>query len=149
MTRPTQDTPQRRRRFRVQDCHLVSFCLSKQIPLSFRLITPIEKSYNPGPKMGPVWALPLSLAATYGIDFSFCSSGYLDVSVLRVDSLQLCIHCRTVRGSPGQSLFNGSPKLFAVFHALQSLLMPRHPPCALYSLIAIIHYFEPSQFAIQ
>ena len=38
----------------------------------------------------PVWALPLSLAATRGIDvsfgnvFSFLSSGYLDVSVHRV-----------------------------------------------------------------
>ncbi len=32
----------------------------------------------------PVWALPLSLAATYGIDVSFSSSGYLDVSVHRV-----------------------------------------------------------------
>ena len=31
-----------------------------------------------------VWALPISLAATLGIDFSFFSSGYLDVSVRRV-----------------------------------------------------------------
>ena len=28
-----------------------------------------------------VWAVPLSLAATNGIDFSFSSSSYLDVSV--------------------------------------------------------------------
>jgi hypothetical protein len=28
-----------------------------------------------------VWAVPLSLAATKGIEFSFSSSGYLDVSV--------------------------------------------------------------------
>ena len=34
-----------------------------------------------------VWALPISLAATPGIDFSFYSSGYLDVSVPQV-SLQ-------------------------------------------------------------
>ena len=33
-----------------------------------------------------VWALPVSLAATPGIDFSFSSSGYLDVSVHRVPS---------------------------------------------------------------
>ena len=31
-----------------------------------------------------VWPLPRSLAATYGIDVSFSSSGYLDVSVHRV-----------------------------------------------------------------
>ena len=31
-----------------------------------------------------VWPLPRSLAATRGIDVSFSSSGYLDVSVPRV-----------------------------------------------------------------
>ena len=35
-----------------------------------------------------VWALPISLAATFGIDVSFFSSGYLDVSVPRVPSPQ-------------------------------------------------------------
>ena len=43
-----------------------------------------RKSYNPSWNIRLVWAIPLSLAATYGIDFSFCSSGYLDVSVLQV-----------------------------------------------------------------
>ena len=32
-------------------------------------------SYNPTSKL-VVWAVPLSLATTYGIEFSFCSSGY-------------------------------------------------------------------------
>jgi hypothetical protein len=36
----------------------------------------------------PVWALPLSLAATQGINDFFSSSGYLDVSVPRVPSPQ-------------------------------------------------------------
>ena len=35
-----------------------------------------------------VWPLPSSLAATGGIDFSFSSSGYLDVSVPRVPSYE-------------------------------------------------------------
>ena len=39
---------------------------------------------NPGMTRIPVWALPRSLAATYGIDVSFSSSAYLDVSVQRV-----------------------------------------------------------------
>ena len=39
----------------------------------------------------PVWALPVSLAATPGIDVSFSSSGYLDVSVHRVPLHTLCI----------------------------------------------------------
>ena len=34
-----------------------------------------------------VWALPRSLAATYGIILIFSSSGYLDVSVHRVPSV--------------------------------------------------------------
>ena len=38
----------------------------------------------PGALRAPVWAPPLSLAATHGIDVSFSSSGYLDVSVRRV-----------------------------------------------------------------
>ena len=40
----------------------------------------------------PVWALPVSLAATPGIDVSFSSSGYLDVSVHRVPLITLWIH---------------------------------------------------------
>lgn len=35
----------------------------------------ISESFNPG-GVPPVWALPLSLATTYGIDFSFFSSAY-------------------------------------------------------------------------
>ena len=46
----------------------------------------------------PVWALPRSLAATYGITFVFSSSGYLDVSVHRVPSVWLWIR-HTVTGS--------------------------------------------------
>ena len=39
-----------------------------------------------------VWAPPVSLAATPGIDLSFFSSGYLDVSVRRVPPARLCVH---------------------------------------------------------
>ena len=42
-------------------------------------------SYNPSIAVTTlVWAVPISLAATIGITFVFSSSGYLDVSVLRV-----------------------------------------------------------------
>ena len=34
------------------------------------------RSYNPGRTNPPVWALPRSLAATWGISFDFCSYGY-------------------------------------------------------------------------
>ena len=91
-----------------------------------------------------VWAPPRSLAATYGIEFSFFSSGYLDVSVPRVPFMQLCVYCMIPwvfhGGFPhsdisGSSPICGSPKLFAAYYVLLRLLVPRHPPCALCSLI--------------
>jgi hypothetical protein len=39
-----------------------------------------------------------------------------------------------IRTSPGQSLFNGSPELFAAGHVLRRLPAPRHPPYALNNL---------------
>ena len=81
-----------------------------RIPLSFTLVThtglspsmvslssnfrflvqEMSWSYNPNLAVTTlVWANPRSLATTYGITFVFFSSGYLDVSVLRV-----CPLCR-------------------------------------------------------
>ena len=34
----------------------------------------------------PSWAVPISLATTFGISVDFCSSAYLDVSVQQVRS---------------------------------------------------------------
>ena len=88
----------------------------------------------------PVWALPVSLAATPGIEFSFFSSGYLDVSVHRVPSVWLWIHHTVTEvssaGFPhsdihGSQLICSSPWLFAAYHVFLRLLVPRHPPCAL------------------
>ena len=90
-----------------------------------------------------VWALPRSLAATYGIDVSFSSSGYLDVSVHRVPSVWLWIHHTVAEGFSagfphsdisGSMDICSSPKLFAAYHVFHRLLVPRHPPCALISL---------------
>ena len=44
---------------------------------------------EPGRARTTVWALSISLAATLEIEFSFFSSGYLDVSVHRVPSVHL------------------------------------------------------------
>ena len=90
-----------------------------------------------------VWALPRSLAATYGIDVSFSSSGYLDVSVHRVPLhtlwIGVWIHEVFSCGFPhsdirGSMDICSSPRLFAAYHVLLRLPVPRHPPCALYSL---------------
>ncbi len=88
-------------------------------------------------------ALPLSLATTYGISVDFFSSRYLDVSVPWVRFSSLCIqlvipHLRKVgfpiQTSSDQCLFASSPKLFAGYHVLHRLLLPRHPPYALIHL---------------
>ena len=90
-----------------------------------------------------VWALPVSLAATSGITVVFSSSGYLDVSVHRVPFLSLCIGLRMTEvfsaGFPhsdisGSQDICSSPKLFAAYHVFHRLLVPRHPPYALFSM---------------
>jgi hypothetical protein len=48
----------------------------------------VLQSYNPAfAETNAVWAIPISLATTLGITFVFFSTGYLDVSVLRVSSM--------------------------------------------------------------
>ena len=90
-----------------------------------------------------VWALSISLAATLEIDVSFSSSGYLDVSVHRVPLHTLWIGVWMTGVSPagfphsdisGSLDICSSPKLFAAYHVFHRLLVPRHPPCALFCL---------------
>ena len=73
-------------------------------------------------------------------NFSFFSSGYLDVSVPRVPLHALWIHAwiRRVylRGFPhseihGSKVTSTSPQLIAACYVFHRLLVPRHPPCAL------------------
>src|SRR3954470_10800861 len=89
----------------------------------------------------PVWAVPLSLAATDGIDVSFFSCGYLDVSVPRVGSYppihsagsntRLRVLCFHIQKSPDQCLFASFPELIAGCRVFLRLSMPRHPPYTL------------------
>ena len=100
---------------------------------------PQPRQINP-----PVWPLSRSLAATWEIDVSFSSCGYLDVSVLRVSSscttllMHVCPHI-TVGGFPHSDICGSrdmcsSPQLFAACHVLLRLPVPRHPPDALVNL---------------
>ena len=97
-----------------------------------------------------VWTVPRPLAATGGIEFSFFSSGYLDVSVYRLTSVRLWIYHTVHRvclcGLPHSEISGStgicpSPKLFAACHVLHRLSVPRHPPCALH---ARSYYGRPS-----
>ena len=90
-----------------------------------------------------VWALSISLAATFEITVVFFSSGYLDVSVHRVPEHTLWIHVCTTKvflarfphsDIHGSGLICSSPWLFAAYHVFLRLSVPRHPPCALFRL---------------
>ena len=98
---------------------------------------------TPNGRNHSVWALPISLAATLGIDVSFSSSAYLDVSVQRVPSIYLCIQHMVTEGCSagfphseisGSSDICSSPLLIAAYHVFLRLSVPRHPPCALSNL---------------
>ena len=78
-----------------------------------------------------------------GIDVSFSSSGYLDVSVHRVPLhslwIGLWIHEGFSCGFPHSEICGSvdicsSPQLIAAYHVFHRLLVPGHPPCALIRL---------------
>jgi hypothetical protein len=106
-------------------------------------MTRISVSLTPTILILLVWPLPRSLAATYGISVDFSSSPYLDVSVQAVPHIYLWIqymlrrYC--LRGFPHSEICGSmdicsSPQLIAACHVLRRLLVPRHSPCALFSL---------------
>ena len=116
-----------------------SHAVRLDLMIPFRVHTPIVL-------LQPVWPLPISLAATFGIDVSFSSSAYLDVSVQRVPGVTLWIHVTSTEvfsarfphsEISGSKDICSSPKLFAAYHVFHRLLVPRHPPCALSRLTFI------------
>ena len=126
-----------------------AFTLSGRLSqnLSARINESIMRSEPHGART-MVWPLSISLAATLEIDFSFFSSGYLDVSVHRVPSAYLWIQYTVTEvysaGFPHSDICGSmdicsSPQLFAAYHVFLRLLVPRHPPCALLCLISSMH----------
>ena len=127
-----------------------AFTLSGRLSqnLSARINESIMRSEPHGART-MVWPLSISLAATLKIDFSFSSSGYLDVSVHRVPFLKLCIGLRILEvcssGFPHSDISGSmdicsSPKLFAAYHVFHRLLVPRHPPYALSSMTNLLSF---------
>ena len=121
-----------------------AFTLSGRLSqnLSARFVESIMRS-EPHNACIVVWPLSLSLAATNEIDVSFSSSGYLDVSVHRVPFHTLWIGVWMTGVFPagfphsdicGSMDICSSPQLFAAYHVFLRLLVPRHPPCALFCL---------------
>ena len=115
--------------------------------LSARITESIMRS-EPQRARTLVWPLSRSLAATYEIDVSFSSSGYLDVSVHRVPFHTLWIGVWMTGVCPagfphsdihGSKIICISPWLFAAYHVFLRLSVPRHPPCALFCLTSSMY----------
>ena len=103
-----------------------------------------------------VWALSLSLAATQEIEFSFSSSGYLDVSVHRVPFHTLWIGVWIPGVFPGgfpHSEISGSsdicssPKLFAAYHVFHRFLLGLSDAIALTSDGLLVFFYHCSRSA--
>ena len=120
---------------------------------SARIVESIMRS-EPRNARIPVWPLSISLAATLEIDFSFSSSGYLDVSVHRVPFLTLWIGVRMTGVSPARFPhseicgYNRYLLFPAAYHVFHRLLVPRHPPCALSCLTSFVSIALETWFAI-
>ena len=135
MSRPTLDPA---RRLGVSDTRL---SLSPAgLPSPFSYLTSATTQSEPRDARITVWALSISLAATLEIEVSFFSSGYLDVSVppvpfhtlwIGVWILEVCSSGFPHSDISGSMDICSSPKLFAAYHVLHRLSVPRHPPCAL------------------
>ena len=128
-----------------------AFTLSGRLSqnLSARINESIMRSEPHGART-MVWPLSISLAATLEIEkFSFSSSPYLDVSVQAVPFHTLWIgvwmHEGCSCGFPHSDICGSvdicsSPQLFAAYHVFLRLLVPRHPPCALFCLTSLLPF---------
>ena len=82
------------------------------------------------PSRSLVWAIPVSLAATHGIEVSFFSYGYLDVSVHRVRFDTLYIQVPMTVNDHGRVAPFGNPKIKARYQlpwAYRRLPRPSSP----------------------
>ena len=88
---------------------------------------PVCRPYNPkAAETTLVWAVPRSLATTWGITVVFSSSGYLDVSVLRV-SILTDDRSSTCRVAPfGNLRINAYLQLPAAYRSLSRPSSPSH-----------------------
>ena len=114
------------------------------------LLGSLNQFRGPNPRMHAPWfglfRFRSPLLSESHVVFSssgYLDVGYLDVSVHRVPFLTLWIGVRTTEvcsarfphsDISGSMDICSSPKLFAAYHVLHRLLVPRHPPYALISI---------------
>ena len=127
--------PSRYSRLRLRGCH----ALWPRFPTVFGS-APFAYRWpaTPGVRRPLVWPLPSSLATTKGIEFSFFSSGYLDVSLPRVPPAKLWIHLAVTGHYPGRVPPFGYPWIDAYLRlpmAFRSLSRPSSADSALASTL--------------
>ena len=143
MSRGTQDPASSLVRFWLRDCHTLWSRFPTGSP-NVQFGNSTHAVLQPPCVNTWVWALPISLAATFGISVISFPSGTEMVHFPELAHTSLCIQ-PAVAGVhpagfphsdiPGSKPACGSPRLIAACHVLLRLLAPRHPPYALSSLI--------------
>jgi hypothetical protein len=152
--RGTQDTASSPISFRLHGYHIVSPRFPAGSP-SFRIGNSTLAVLQPRRVNTPVWAVPISLAATFGISLIYFPPGTEMVHFPGFARTRLCIQ-RAVTWFyqigfphseiPGSKPVCGSPGLIAAYRVLHRLLAPRHPPYALSSLTIKLTQHVPIRY---
>ena len=143
MSRGTQDTASSLVHFWLRDCHTLWPRFPSGSP-NVQIGNSTHAVLQPPSVNTWVWAIPISLAATFGISVIYFPAGTEMVHFPALAHTGLCIQ-PAVAGVhpagfphseiPGSKPACGSPRLIAACHVLHRLLAPRHPLYALSSLI--------------
>ncbi len=143
VSRGTQDAASSPIRFRLQGSHLLWPSVPAGSP-NDRIGNSTHAVLQPPCVNTWVWAVPISLAATFGISVISFPPGTEMVHFPGLAHTDLCIQSAGTgvhpagfphSEIPGSKPACGSPRLIAACHVLHRLLAPRHPPYALSSLI--------------
>jgi hypothetical protein len=157
VSRGTQDTASSPGYFPLRDCHTL-WPFFPEGSRSIRIGNSTYAVLQPPRVNTWVWAIPISLAATFGISVIYFPSGTemvhfpeLAHTGLYIQPAVTGVHPAGFPHSdiPGSKPACGSPRLFAACHVLHRLLAPRHPPYALSSLIIKLTQYVVCQGALK
>ena len=130
--------PSRYSRLRLRGCH----ALWPRFPTVFGSAAfACRWPATPGVRRPLVWPLPSSLATTKGIEFSFFSSGYLDVSLPRVPPVKLWIHSTVTEHYLGRVPPFGYPWINAYLRLPMAFRSLSRPSSAISALASTLRSF--------
>ena len=102
----------------------------------------IMTSSTPDDRSLPVWPLTVSLATTKVIEFSFFSSGYLDVSLPRVPPVQLLIHSTVTGHYPSRVSPFGDLRINAYLRLPEAFRSLSRPSSAISALASTLRSYS-------